>query len=181
MISISSCLTVSHLRYYRDAGRKWIILGGDNYGEGSSREVAAMSPRYMGCFAVIAKSMARLHETVSTRCMRRRRLSLIGVSAESQEASRFAVVHRCKGLRQDSRRGKSRLPYEREPTLAYIFCQMEIQELAGLRPGSTVTLRLWKEGSGGESVAIPLRHSMTAREIEWYVPCLSSGSVAETV
>lgn len=51
-------------RTYRDAGRKWIIIGDDNYGEGSSREVAAMSPRYMGCFAVIAKSMARIHETV---------------------------------------------------------------------------------------------------------------------
>lgn len=52
-------------RAYRDAGRKWIVVGDDNYGEGSSREVAAMSPRYMGCFAVIAKSMARIHETVS--------------------------------------------------------------------------------------------------------------------
>ena len=53
-----------HDRSYRDTGRKWIIVGDDNYGEGSSREVAAMSPRYMGCFAVIAKSMARIHETV---------------------------------------------------------------------------------------------------------------------
>lgn len=41
------------------------MVAGDNYGEGSSREAAAMSPRYMGGFAVIAKSMARIHETVS--------------------------------------------------------------------------------------------------------------------
>jgi aconitate hydratase len=42
-----------------------VVVGDDNYGEGSSREIAAMSPRYMGCFAVIAKSMARIHEMVS--------------------------------------------------------------------------------------------------------------------
>lgn len=49
--------------YYRDTNRKWAILAGDNYGEGSSREAAALSPRYMGGFAVIARSMARIHET----------------------------------------------------------------------------------------------------------------------
>ncbi|WWC93848.1 aconitate hydratase, mitochondrial [Kwoniella sp. B9012] len=49
--------------HYRDTGRKWAIIAGDNYGEGSSREAAALSPRYMGGFAVIARSMARIHET----------------------------------------------------------------------------------------------------------------------
>ncbi|WWC63048.1 aconitate hydratase, mitochondrial [Kwoniella dejecticola CBS 10117] len=49
--------------YYRDNGKKWAIVAGDNYGEGSSREAAALSPRYMGCFSVIARSMARIHET----------------------------------------------------------------------------------------------------------------------
>lgn len=54
-------------RSYRSENKSWIILAGDNYGEGSSREVAAMSPRYMGGFGVVAKSMARIHETVSSR------------------------------------------------------------------------------------------------------------------
>ncbi|OCF31069.1 aconitate hydratase, mitochondrial [Kwoniella heveanensis BCC8398] len=49
--------------HYRDSGRKWAIVAADNYGEGSSREAAALSPRYMGGFAVIARSMARIHET----------------------------------------------------------------------------------------------------------------------
>jgi aconitase A len=53
---------------YRDSGRQWAIVAGDNYGEGSSREAAALSPRYMGGFAVIARSMARIHETVSDEC-----------------------------------------------------------------------------------------------------------------
>ena len=38
-------------------------MGDSNYGEGSSREHAAMTPRYLGCAAVIARSFARIHET----------------------------------------------------------------------------------------------------------------------
>lgn len=50
-------------RQYEEKGTKWIVIGDNNYGEGSSREHAAMSPRYLGCAAVIAKSFARIHET----------------------------------------------------------------------------------------------------------------------
>ena len=50
-------------REYKNNGLKWIVVGDNNYGEGSSREHAAMSPRYLGCAAVIAKSFARIHET----------------------------------------------------------------------------------------------------------------------
>ncbi|MCG3174074.1 MAG: Aconitate hydratase A [Myxococcota bacterium] len=48
---------------YKNAGRSWVMFGDENYGEGSSREHAAMEPRYMGCKAVIARSFARIHET----------------------------------------------------------------------------------------------------------------------
>jgi aconitate hydratase len=41
----------------------WIVIGDENYGEGSSREHAAMSPRYLGCKVVIVRSFARIHET----------------------------------------------------------------------------------------------------------------------
>jgi aconitate hydratase len=50
-------------REYKAKGMRWIIIGDNNYGEGSSREHAAMTPRYLGCCAVIAKSFARIHET----------------------------------------------------------------------------------------------------------------------
>lgn len=50
-------------RRYQAKQRGWIIVGDDNYGEGSSREHAAMSPRYLGCSAVIVRSFARIHET----------------------------------------------------------------------------------------------------------------------
>ena len=50
-------------RQYKQQKMNWVIIGDNNYGEGSSREHAAMTPRYLGCVAVITKSLARIHET----------------------------------------------------------------------------------------------------------------------
>jgi aconitate hydratase len=50
-------------RQYKEKEMRWVIIGDNNYGEGSSREHAAMTPRYLGCAAVITKSLARIHET----------------------------------------------------------------------------------------------------------------------
>jgi len=49
--------------WYRDNGKKWVVVGDHNYGEGSSREHAALEPRYLGGLAVIVRSFARIHET----------------------------------------------------------------------------------------------------------------------
>ncbi|MBI2343143.1 MAG: aconitate hydratase [Deltaproteobacteria bacterium] len=48
---------------YRQQGLQWVVVGDENYGEGSSREHAAMSPRFLGCAAVLTRSFARIHET----------------------------------------------------------------------------------------------------------------------
>ncbi len=48
---------------YRDNGIGQIVVGEENYGEGSSREHAAMEPRFLGVHAVLVKSFARIHET----------------------------------------------------------------------------------------------------------------------
>jgi aconitate hydratase len=50
-------------RAYQKQGIGTVIFGEDNLGEGSSREHAAMEPRYLGVNAVIVKSFARIHET----------------------------------------------------------------------------------------------------------------------
>lgn len=50
-------------RDYKARHKRWVVVGDENYGEGSSREHAAMSPRYLGCAAVIVRSFARIHET----------------------------------------------------------------------------------------------------------------------
>jgi len=50
-------------RNYKDKKIGWVVIGEENYGEGSSREHAAMEPRYLGGKAIIVKSFARIHET----------------------------------------------------------------------------------------------------------------------
>ncbi len=50
-------------RAYKAAGISSVVIGDHNYGEGSSREHAAMEPRHLGVMAVIVKSFARIHET----------------------------------------------------------------------------------------------------------------------
>lgn len=50
-------------RDYKALGMGWVVIGDSNYGEGSSREHAAMSPRYLGGRAVIARSFARIHRS----------------------------------------------------------------------------------------------------------------------
>ncbi|KAL4963026.1 uncharacterized protein BDV14DRAFT_210200 [Aspergillus stella-maris] len=49
-------------RYYQSQRRSWVVIADHNYGEGSSREHAALQPRYLGGVAIIAKSFARIHE-----------------------------------------------------------------------------------------------------------------------
>ncbi|CAM9389607.1 unnamed protein product [Choristocarpus tenellus] len=50
-------------RDYKARGVGWVVIGDDNYGEGSSREHAALEPRHLGGRAVVVKSFARIHET----------------------------------------------------------------------------------------------------------------------
>jgi aconitate hydratase len=47
---------------YKAAGIEWVAIGDENYGEGSSREHAAMEPRFMGGRAIVVRSFARIHE-----------------------------------------------------------------------------------------------------------------------
>jgi aconitate hydratase len=59
-----SGLTIAQIaRRYKAKGIGSVVVGDENYGEGSSREHAAMSPRYLNVRAVIVKSFARIHET----------------------------------------------------------------------------------------------------------------------
>jgi aconitate hydratase len=50
-------------RDYKARGAYWVVVGEENYGEGSSREHAAMEPRFLGGKIIIVKSFARIHET----------------------------------------------------------------------------------------------------------------------
>merc|ERR1719351_513472 len=50
-------------RHYKANSLNWVVIGDENYGEGSSREHAALEPRHLGGRAIIVKSFARIHET----------------------------------------------------------------------------------------------------------------------
>ena len=50
-------------RDYKARGLRWVVVGDENYGEGSSREHAAMEPRHLGAAAVIVRSFARIHQS----------------------------------------------------------------------------------------------------------------------
>lgn len=50
-------------RAYKAENKGWVVVGDENYGEGSSREHAAMEPRHLGGKAIIVRSFARIHET----------------------------------------------------------------------------------------------------------------------
>ncbi|MFN8053438.1 MAG: aconitate hydratase [Acidimicrobiales bacterium] len=49
-------------KHYHEAGQPWIAVGDENWGEGSSREHAAMEPRFRGAKAILVRSFARIHE-----------------------------------------------------------------------------------------------------------------------
>ncbi|XP_040215395.1 aconitate hydratase, mitochondrial [Rana temporaria] len=66
---VKNCVTQEYgpipdtARYYKANGINWVVIGDENYGEGSSREHAALEPRHLGGRAIITKSFARIHET----------------------------------------------------------------------------------------------------------------------
>jgi len=64
LVSGQSTQAISAIaRDYRSREIRWVVIGDRNYGEGSSREHAALSPRLLGGAAVIARSFARIHES----------------------------------------------------------------------------------------------------------------------
>ena len=64
VLSNEAGLTIAQIaRRYKAQGIGSVVVGDENYGEGSSREHAAMSPRFLGVLAVLTKSFARIHET----------------------------------------------------------------------------------------------------------------------
>ena len=62
-VNEANCPIPQVARNYKAAGLNWAVVGDENYGEGSSREHAAMCPRHLGAAAVIVRSFARIHET----------------------------------------------------------------------------------------------------------------------
>jgi aconitate hydratase len=100
-------------REYKSQGLKWIVVGDENYGEGSSREHAAMSPRFLGCAAVIVRSFARIHESNLKKqgilpltfadpadydkVQQQDRISIVGLPSLAPGAELAAILHHSDG------------------------------------------------------------------------------------
>jgi len=119
-------------RDYKAKGRSWLAVGDENYGEGSSREHAAMEPRYLGMKAVIVRSFARIHET---------NLKKQGVLPLT-----FADPADYEKIAGDDR--------------------VAISGLVELAPGSRLTMTLTHKDGSVET--FPVRHSMSAQQVEWF-------------
>jgi len=104
-------------RHYKARGIGSVVIGDENYGEGSSREHAAMSPRYLGVLAVLVRSFARIHETNLKkqgilpltfadpsdwgRIERDDRLSVLGLREITPGKPLRAVIHKSDGRNLD--------------------------------------------------------------------------------
>jgi aconitate hydratase len=119
-------------RALKAAGRRWVIVGDENYGEGSSREHAAMEPRHLGGVAVVVRSFARIHET--------------NLKKQGMLPLTFADAADFDRVREDD--------------------GIDLLGLTALAPGSTVRMVL--RHADGSSHEVPLRHSFTADQIEWF-------------
>jgi aconitate hydratase len=120
-------------RFYKAKKTPWVVIGDENYGEGSAREQAALEARHLGGVAVIVKSFARIHET---------NLKKQGVLALT-----FANPADYDKI----------LPSDR----------VSLRGLDKLHPAPQ-TLELAIEREGKESFAIPLKHSMSQDQIDWF-------------
>ncbi|MDP2875848.1 MAG: aconitate hydratase, partial [Holophaga sp.] len=119
-------------RQYKAKGLGSVVVGDENYGEGSSREHAAMSPRHLGVKAVIVRSFARIHET----------------NLKKQGILPLVFVD----------------PAEWEKVEA--TDRISIVGLGDLAPGKPVTV--WLQKVDGKVVNIQTKHSLTAKQIEWF-------------
>jgi aconitate hydratase len=107
-------------------------VGDENYGEGGSREHAAMSPRQLGGAAIIVKSFARIHET--------------NLKKQGLLPLTFANPSDYDKIKETDR--------------------ISILGLSGLAPGKELTCVVTHEN--GSEDKFPLRHSMTADQIDWF-------------
>jgi len=119
-------------RSYKAHGIAWVVVGDHNYGEGSSREHAALSPRLLGGVAVIARSFARIHES--------------NLKKQGLLALTFTDPDDYDCIREDDR--------------------ISLLGLADLAPGRAVECRVGH--ADGSATTLSLRHSFSARQIEWF-------------
>ncbi len=119
-------------KHYHEANVPWIAIGDQNYGEGSSREHAAMEPRFRNGKVVLVRSFARIHET--------------NLKKQGMLPLTFADPADYDRIDEDDR--------------------ISVLGLAGLAPGSTVTVRVTKPD--GSTFDIAANHTYSDEQVTWF-------------
>ena len=138
-------------RAYKAAGRKWVVVGDENYGEGSSREHAAMSPRFLGAAAIIVRSFARIHES---NLKKQGVLPLTFVDPADYDRVRATDRITLANLR-DLAAGMpvTAILHHDDGTVDRIYLQHTLnqEQIAWFRAGSALNLLRRREGPGAET------------------------------
>lgn len=141
-------------RDYKANGIKWVAVGDDNYGEGSSREHAALEPRHLGGRAIIVKSFARIHET---NLKKQGLLPLTFANPADydkvQRTSRNNWFYLCVLM-------IIMFVFQVEPT-----SKISLLGLANLAPGKQVDCEI---KNGDKVHKIKLNHTMNEQQIAWF-------------
>ena len=123
---------------YHEAGIRWVAIGDRNYGEGSSREHAAMEPRFRNGVVILARSFARIHETNA-----------------KKQGLRAAHVRRSRHLRPD-RRAR---PHQRARPAAGARPQRALPDRQARRHASSTSRPRTRSATSRSSGSRPDRHS----------------------
>lgn len=119
-------------RFYKAQNRGWVAIGDENYGEGSSREHAAMEPRHLGCSAIIARSFARIAEN--------------NLKKQGILVATFVNPGDYDKIKETD--------------------TVSLSGLSSFKPGSALMLIL--KHADGRREEIPLQHSFSEYQIEWF-------------
>uniref|UniRef100_A0AAQ5XPR0 Aconitate hydratase, mitochondrial n=1 Tax=Amphiprion ocellaris TaxID=80972 RepID=A0AAQ5XPR0_AMPOC len=152
-------------RHYKANGVNWLVVGDENYGEGSSREHAALEPRHLGGRAIIVKSFARIHGQF---LHRRGKNANIKLCAKYSSVCNFFSVLFMHTETNLKKQGLLPLTFADPSDYDKIHPddKISITGLKSLSPGKPLTAVI--KHSDGSQDRISLNHTFNETQIEWF-------------
>lgn len=143
-------------RAYKAKGIRWVAVGDENYGEGSSREHAALEPRHLGGRAIIVKSFARIHET------NLKKQGMLPLTfANSTDYDKVEYTNSRITSNEDTLWHPIPVQFQIQPT-----DKISILGLAKLAPGKPLDAEI--KHADGKVDKIKLNHTLNEQQIGWF-------------
>lgn len=142
-------------RSYKAKGIRWVAVGDENYGEGSSREHAALEPRHLGGRAIIVKSFARIHET------NLKKQGMLPLTfANPADYDKVKSMNTSQTINKNSSNTQF-IYFQIQPT-----DKISILGLANLAPGKPLDAEI--KHADGKVDKIKLNHTLNDQQIGWF-------------